>query len=71
MSKLKTITGKVVSYCDIPEELTESKWFSEYQSGCYIECHIDELEVRDELDSWLIQNYPGIENETFFIKIDY
>lgn len=72
---METITGKVVNYCDIPEELTEGKWFSEFQSGCYIECHISDEDIDnnalDELDNWLIKTYPGIEDETFFIKIDY
>lgn len=71
MSNMKTISGKVVSYCDIPEKLLEDKWFDQHTTGCYVECHIDELDARDELDNWLIENYPGIENETFFIEIDY
>lgn len=67
----KVIKGRVVSYCEIPEELTKGKWFEEYQSGCFVECHIDETEDPDELDMWIMRNYPGIEKETFYIKIDY
>lgn len=67
----KRIEGRVVSYCDIPEELVAGTWLEEYQPGCYIECHIDEEEEMNELDNWLISNYPGIEKETFFIEIDY
>lgn len=71
MSNIKTISGKVVTYSDIPVELTADKWFEGFSKGCYVECHVDELDARDELDNWLIENYPGIENETFFIEIDY
>jgi hypothetical protein len=74
MRNIKKITGQVVNYCDIPEKLTEGKWFNEYSSGCYIECHIDlsdSAQSADELDNWLMNNYPGIENETFYIEINY
>ena len=67
---MKEIKGKVVSYCDIPEELIPT-WLDEYPSGVYIEVHIDESEGLDALEMWLIGEYPGIEEETFYIEIDY
>lgn len=66
---MKEIKGKVVSYSDIPEELIPT-WLDEYPSGVYIEVHIDDEQL-DELTEWLVQNYPGIEEETFYIEIDY
>lgn len=38
---LETITKKVVSYCEIPEELTEHSWLSEKSTDSYIECHLE------------------------------
>lgn len=70
---MKEIKGKVVSYSEIPEKLLqakENKWLTEYPSNCYVEVHIDEFD-QDELGEWLIQKYPGIEEETFYIEIDY
>lgn len=70
MNNLEIITMRVVSYCDIPEELSNGKFFDEYGTGCYVECHLDN-EPDDELDKWLKSNYPGIEEDPFLIKIDY
>ena len=67
---MKEIKGKVVSYCDIPDYLVPT-WLEEYSTGVYVEVHIDENEELDELELWLMKEYPGIEQETFFIEIDY
>ena len=72
--KEKEIKGKVVSYCEIPEELTEGHWISEYMSGCFVQCHIaDDRDVElSPLDKWLIETYPELQDEEyFFIEIDY
>ena len=72
---LKTITKKVVSFSEIPEELTEKHWVNEHACGAFVECHIDEdesEEQRDGLTIWLIANYPELVEETsFFIELDY
>lgn len=67
---MKEIKGKVVSYCDIPEELIP-QWIEEYSPGSFIEVHISDVEGEfDELELWLMKNYPGIEEDTFYIEID-
>lgn len=70
---LKTITKKVVSYCEIPEEITENHWINEHHSDAYVEVHIDEeTHVPDKIQDWLVENYPElIEEESFFIHMDY
>lgn len=70
---MKEIKGKVVSYCDIPEWLTISQdcWFKDFPTGCYIEYSIDKESSQNNIDYWLMEKYPGIENETFYIEIDY
>ncbi len=72
INKMKEIKGKVVSYSEIPEELLigTNNFLNEYPTNCYVEVHIDEFED-DNLSKWLKENYPGIEEETFYIEIDY
>lgn len=71
MSELKTITKKVVSYCEIPEELTEEHWISEYMNGCFVEVHLDDDED-DKLSMWLKEKYPElIDEDSFYIEMDY
>lgn len=71
---MKVINKKVIKYSEIPTDLTKALWFNGYPSGVFVEVHIDDStdEVLNELDEWLIQSYPGIENEdSFFIELDY
>lgn len=71
MSELKTITKKVVSYCEIPEELTEGHWISEYMNGCFVEVHLDDDED-DKLSMWLKEKYPElVDEDSFYIEMDY
>lgn len=68
---MKEIKGKVVSYCEIPEELTENHWLNDYSPGCYVMAHIDESED-DLVSKWLLENYPDLKDEEyFFVEIDY
>ena len=73
MEELKKLSEKyVVSYCEIPEELTEEHWTSEYMSGCFVEVHIDEEDNDDEITTWIKEKYPFlVKEESFFIEIDY
>ena len=67
----KQITGKVVSYCEIPEELTKGHWISEFQNGCFVQVHLEEGED-DALSNWLKETYPElIDENAFYIEIDY
>lgn len=68
---LKEITKKVLSYCEIPEKLTENSWLNNYGTGCLVECHIDDDES-EPLDQWIINNYPELKDEeSFLIDMDY
>lgn len=69
---LETITKKVVSYCEIPEGIIpEGHWINEHGCDAYVECHIDDDED-DELSVWLKETYPElIDEESFFIHLDY
>jgi hypothetical protein len=68
---LKEITKKVISYCEIPEELTEGHWISEHHNDAFVEVHLDD-EEEDGLSLWIKENYPELVNEeSFFIHIDY
>ena len=70
MLQLKQITGKVVSYCEIPEEITEGHWISEYMNGCFVQVHLEDDD--DALSNWLKETYPElIDEEAFYIEIDY
>ena len=72
--ELVTITGKVVSYCEIPKELTSNHWISDYYPDSYVQVHIeqeDEAEV-DKVSEWILNKYPELKDENyFFIHVDY
>lgn len=74
---MKQITRKVVSYCKIPEELTENHHISEYQCDCYVEMKITPKSEQPNYDddfgieNWIINTYPELEGETILIEIDY
>jgi len=68
---LKTITKLVVSYSEIPKELTANHWINQVEDIERIEVHIDDEEP-DPLTSWLIDNYPELKDEeSFFIHMDH
>lgn len=70
--ELEKITKYVVSYCEIPEELTEDyQWLKEAACDSYVEAHVDDEET-DELSIWLLERYPQLKDEeSFFIHMDY
>lgn len=67
---MEEITRKVVSYCEIPEELTNGSWISDYQPDCYVDYT---LEVEDdEISQRILKQYPEFkEGDKIFIEIDY
>jgi hypothetical protein len=64
---LQEMTRKVLSYCDIPEEIDKDILD---EAGCdvYVEYTADE---DSELDNWILENYPELEGIKFLIHIDY
>jgi hypothetical protein len=62
----------IVSYCDIPQELTEKSYLKEYTSDSYVE-HVltHEQKVDDDLDDWLRGKYPELAGTSFLIHLDY
>ena len=68
---MKTITRNVISYCDIPEEITEdNSRLNEVAGDCYIDYTID-TNNPNELDKWFMENHPELVGYTFLIEIDY
>ena len=70
---LKTITKKVISYCEIPEGIiTENHWINHNSCDAYVEVHMDDTADADPLDTWIRETYPElIDEESFFIHVDY
>lgn len=75
---LEEITRKIVSYCDIPEEITEDSYMSEMSPDCYINHKIATDEDRSkyddswELDDWLLNEYDELsKGDEILIEIDY
>ena len=69
-----SIAGKVVSYCEIPEELTEGHWLRDYYPDSYVQVDVqeDDTEAMDEVSEWIVNKYPELKEEKFFfIHIDY
>lgn len=56
----------VISYTNIPEELTEDHWIADYPPDCYVEAHIDELDD-EPLTMWINDNYPNLKDEESFL----
>lgn len=71
MKKLKEINLKVLSYSSIPTELSHNSWINDYPNECYIMCHIPDDEEKDDLDNWIIENYPELQEKEFLIEMDY
>ena len=69
---LKEITRKVVSYCEIPEELIPG-WLMECGCDVYTEYSLsdDPKYTKESIDNWLLNKYPELNNTTFLIHIDY
>jgi len=74
---LKKIERWVVSYCEIPEELTENHWLREHSCDCFVEFKVVSKEEQSSfdddfsIDNWIIDKYPQLEGQTIFIEIDY
>lgn len=73
---MKEITMKILSYCEIPGELTSSHWINDYQSGCYVKYSIPREDEwndfdTDALDEWIKETYPILLGQSFLIEIDY
>ena len=73
---MKTVSFPVISYCEIPQEITSDSWINEYQNGCYVEYSLpreDEWDSFDTnaLDEWIRNTYPILLGQKFLIEIDY
>lgn len=68
---LTTITKKVVSYSEIPTNLTKDSWINE-RDVAYLEVHLDGEETgKDDLSNWLSEKYPElIDEDSFYIHMD-
>jgi hypothetical protein len=67
---IEEINYKCISYCEIPEEITEGTWISDHSCDCYITYRFNQ-DSSSNLDLWLIKNYPELMDTTFMIHIDY
>ena len=75
---LEEIKYKVVSYCDIPEEITQDSYLQECSCDCYMvqklpnQIELDHAKYTlTNLDKWLIKTYPELIGNEFMIHIDY
>lgn len=65
-------TWKVLSFSEIPQELTENHWISEEEPNSYVEVHYDAEDEDGELDNWIVGKYPELKDEeSFLIHMDY
>jgi len=67
---LKTINKKVVSYCKIPQGITDRHYISEASCDSYIDYSLEDV-GEDTISDWIRENYPELENEEFLIHINY
>ena len=75
---LKILMVPVISYCDIPEEITENNIIlSEVSCDVYVKINIiskkDQLKYDSnfDLENWIIETYPEVEGKEVLIHVDY
>lgn len=61
---------KVISFCDIPEELTANTWLEEFRCGSYVPYTI-QGDGYSKLDDYLTEQYPELVKTKILIDIDY
>jgi hypothetical protein len=66
---IEQINYQCISYCDIPQHLSQESWISEQSCDCYIVYSL-EVEGENEIDDWIRENYPELD-KVFMIHIDY
>lgn len=73
---MEEITRKVVSYCEIPQELTEKHWIQDSPCDVYVpySLHLGSPahpRIFEGMDKWIAETYPELINTTFLIYMDY
>lgn len=74
---LTQINLPVLSYCEIPQELTEDDAISHNQPDSYVIHPVTSKEEQEkytdnfEITNWIIENYPELEGKDVLIHIDY
>ena len=71
-------TYSILSYCEIPEELTEKEYeLTEGSCDSFIEMKIipkteqEKYSSNFDLINWIIDTYPEVEGETILIHLDW
>lgn len=69
---LQEITKKVVSYCEIPEDLDKG-YLDDLGCDVYTDYTVssDLSYSRNEVDDWIAETYPELIDTDFLIHIDY
>lgn len=68
---LSEINYKVLSYCEIPEELTEDHWLSDNSPDCYVAYTLQKEGGDERVSNWIRRVYPELIGIEFMIHIDY
>ena len=75
--KLETLTIQVVSYCGIPQSLTQGHWMNDNQPDSYVKYKVSSKESQKgfdddfRIDDWLIGQHPELSDKEILIHIDY
>lgn len=67
---MEELNIKVISYCSIPEEVTENTWLQELPCDCYTGFYVSSSS-NDELTKWILKEYPELDKERILIDMDY
>ena len=70
MIKVQEKTVKIISYCDIPDEV-EPAWMEENTANSYITHTLDGEDDDDELSQWIIKNTTLQHGEQIMIHLDW
>lgn len=82
MEGLEKIERWVISYREIPHELTEDHWLTEKSCDCFVEFEVTDRNTQEQykkegysddflIENYIIDRYPQLEGQIIFIEIDY
>ena len=70
MGKVEYLNMPYISYCEIPDYITDGHWIGEGQPDCYVPYTVQMIR-KSELDKWIIEEYPELKGRTILIQLDF
>lgn len=69
--KYEKINLKILSYCDIPDEILKDHWLNDFSPDCFVIYNTEDKKIKNNFDDYIYINHPELWGTVFFINIDY